>query len=90
MEAEGGSREGENESASMLEIGQKNIYKGEHNDIFQRCCLVIGMTRFQLILPVDSQNVTKNRTGHRMHVVSPQICQINCWNNSFQNIYGML
>ena len=37
METEGGSREGENESASMLEIGQKNIYKGEHNDIFQRC-----------------------------------------------------
>ena len=40
------------------------------------------MTRFQLILPVDSQNVTKNRTDHRMHVEGPQICQINGWNNS--------
>ena len=48
------------------------------------------MTRFQLILPVDSHNVTKNRTGHRMHVEGPQICQINRWNNSFQNMYDML
>ena len=48
------------------------------------------MTRFQLILPVDSQNVTKNLTGHRMHVAGPQICQINRWNKSFQNMYGML
>ena len=47
------------------------------------------MTRFQLILPVDSQNVTKNRTDHRMQVAGPQICQINRWNNSFQNMYGM-
>ena len=46
-------------------------------------------TRFQLILQVDSQNVTKNRTDHRMHVKGPQICQINRWNNSFQNMYGM-
>ena len=50
----------------------------------------IYMTRFQLILPVDSQNVTKKRTGHRMHVEGPQTCQINHWNNSFQNYYGML
>ena len=48
------------------------------------------MTRFQLIQPVDSHNVTKNLTGHRMLVAGPQICQINRWNNSFQNIYGML
>ena len=46
-------------------------------------------TRFQLILPVQSQNVTKNRTEHRMHVEGIQICQINRWNNSFQNMYGM-
>ena len=25
---------------------------------------------------------------HRMHVEGPQICQINHWNNSFQNMYG--
>ena len=48
------------------------------------------MTRFQLIQPVDSHNVTKNLTGHRMLVAGPQICQINRWNNSFQSIYGML
>ena len=48
------------------------------------------MTRFQLILPVDSQNVTKNLTGHRMPVAGPQICQINHWNNSFENMYGMI
>ena len=33
------------------------------------------MTRFQLILPVQSQNVTKNRTDHRMHVDGTQICR---------------
>ena len=47
------------------------------------------MTRFLLILPVQSQNVTKNWTDHRMHVEGIQICQINRWNNSFQNMYGM-
>ena len=46
--------------------------------------------RFQLILPVDSHNVTKNLTGHRMHVAGPQICQFYHWNNNFQNMYGML
>ena len=45
------------------------------------------MTRCQLIPPVDFQNVTKNLTGHRMHVAGPQICQNNRWNNSFQNMY---
>ena len=25
-----------------------------------------------------------------MHVEGPQICHINRWNNSFQNMYGML
>ena len=42
------------------------------------------LTRFQLILPVDSHNITKDLTGHRMHVAGPQICQINRWNNNFQ------
>ena len=46
------------------------------------------MTRSQLILSVQSQkNVTKNRTDHRKHVEGPQICQINRWNKSFQNMY---
>ena len=48
------------------------------------------MTRFQLILPVHSQNVTKNLTAHRMHVAGPQINQIYRQTNSFQNMYGML
>ena len=26
---------------------------------------------------------------HRMHVKGIQICQINRWKNSFQNMYGM-
>ena len=43
------------------------------------------MTRFQLILLVQSQNVTKYRTDHRMQVEGIQICQINRSNNSFQN-----
>ena len=30
-------------------------------------------TRFRLILPVHSHNVTKNLTGHRMHVEGPKI-----------------
>ena len=46
-------------------------------------------TRFQLILPVQSQNVTKKRTNYRMHIEGPQISQINRWNNSFQNMYDM-
>ena len=33
-------------------------------------------TRVQLILPVHSHDVTKNLTGHRMHVEGPQIYQI--------------
>ena len=47
------------------------------------------MTRFQLILPVPDHNVTKNLTGHRMHVEGPQIYQINRQTNSFQNMYDM-
>ena len=50
---------------------------------------ILVRIKFQLILPVDSQNVTKNKTDRVMHVEVPQICQINHWNNSFQNIYGM-
>ena len=46
--------------------------------------------RFQLILPVANHNVTKNLTGHRMHVESPQIYQMNRQINSFQNMWGML
>ena len=49
---------------------------------------LFDMTRFQLILPVDSHNATKNRTDHRMHVEGPQICQVNRWNKSLQNMYG--
>ena len=51
---------------------------------------IIYMTKYQLILPVDSQNVTKNQTCHRMHVEGPQLYQINFWTNSFQNMYGVL
>ena len=36
-------------------------------------------TRFQLILPVHYQNVTKNLTGHRMHVAGPQKYQMKTW-----------
>ena len=46
-------------------------------------------TRFQITLPVHSQNVIKNRTDHRMHVGGIQICQITGWNKSFQNMYSM-
>ena len=49
-----------------------------------------NMTRFQLILPVDSQNVTKNLTGHMMHIASPQTYHINSQTNSFQKMYRML
>ena len=53
------------------------------------CCFSdFVKTRYQLILPVDSRNVTKNLTGHRM--TGPQIYQINHEDNSFQNMYGML
>ena len=58
-------------------------------DNFHLDRLLSSTTRFQLILPVHSQNVTENRTDHKMHVEGIQICQINRWNNSFQNIYGM-
>ena len=53
-----------------------------------RHMILNSKTRFQLILPVDS-HVTENLTGHRMHAAGTQICQINHWNNSFQNMYGM-
>ena len=46
------------------------------------------MIRFQLILPVQSQNVKKNQTDHKMHVEGIQICQINGLNNNFQNMYS--
>ena len=38
--------------------------------VIARQC-VCHRSRFQLILPVDSQNVTKYMTGHRMHVAGP-------------------
>ena len=59
---------------------------GKSNCQVKRACIGQG---FSYLLPVQSQNVTKNRTDHRMHVESPQICQIKRWNNSFQNVYGM-
>ena len=52
-------------------------------------CWHLHKTRFQLILPVDSQYVTKNWMDYRIQVEGPQICQNTRWNNSFQNMYGM-
>ena len=47
-------------------------------------------TRFQLILPVDSHNVTKNRTGHVMHVEGPQIfCCKSIYNRSWSPKWGI-
>ena len=43
------------------------------------------MTRFQLILPVADHNVTKNLTGHRMHIAGSQIYQIKCQTNTQTN-----
>ena len=54
-----------------------------------KCHYEVYMTRFPLILPVQSQNVTKNRTEHRVHVEGIQIWQINGWNNSFQNMISI-
>ena len=51
---------------------------------------VLVTTRFRLILPVHSHNVTKNLTGHRIHLEGPQIYQINRQTNSFQNMCDML
>ena len=39
------------------------------------------------LLPVDSHNVTKNQTGHRMHVEGPQMWQINRWSTIAFRIY---
>ena len=47
-------------------------------------------TWFQLILPVANHNVTKNLTGHSMHVEGPQIYQMNRQINSFQKKCDML
>ena len=47
-------------------------------------------TRFQLILPVHSHNVSKNMTGHRINVEGPLIYQINRQTNSFQIMCDML
>ena len=46
--------------------------------------------RFQLILQVTNHNLTKNLTGHRMHVKGPQIYQMNRQINSLQNMCDML
>ena len=53
-----------------------------------RACL--NKTRFQLMVPVPNHNVTKNLTGHRMHIEGPEISLINRQINSFQNMYDML
>ena len=46
-------------------IVSKSEYDIHNSDNIEwRLC----MTRFQLILPVQSQNVTKNRTDNRMHI----------------------
>ena len=52
-----------------------------------RCVSEICQTKFQLY---TSHNVTKNLTGHMMHVEGPQIYQINRQTNSFQNMCDML
>ena len=57
---------------------------------WSREALQAHMTRFQLILPVANHNVTKNLTGHRMHVEGPQIYQMNSQTNSFQNMCDIL
>ena len=31
------------------------------------------MSRFQLMMPVPNHDVTKNLTGHRMHIEGPKI-----------------
>ena len=33
----------------------------------------ISKTRFKLMVPLPNHDVTKNMTGHRMHVEGPQI-----------------
>ena len=48
------------------------------------------MIRSQLILPVADHNVTKNLTGHRMHVEGPLKYQMNSQINSFQDACDML
>ena len=35
-------------------------------------------------------NVTKNRRDHRVHIEGIQVCQINSWHNSLQNMYCMV
>ena len=44
-------------------------------------------TRFQLMVLLLSIDVTKNLTGHSMHIVGPQLSQINRYTNSFQEMY---
>ena len=44
--------------------------------------LKMSMTRFQLILPVDK--VTKNLTGHRMHVAGPQNAKLTAGTIAFR------
>ena len=44
------------------------------------------MTRGQLMMQVPNHNVTKNLTGHRMHVEGPQIYEMNRQTNNFQNM----
>ena len=47
-------------------------------------------TWFLLLLPVPKHKVTKNLAGHRIHLEGPQIYQMNCQINSFQNMCDML
>ena len=56
----------------------------------EKMIIFYDMTRFQLILPVHSQNVAKNLTGHNIHVAGHQIYQINRQTNIFQNMCDML
>ena len=65
-----------------LTLGQKlgegnfgTVYKGSLRDSKQ--VKFFPMTRFQPVVPLLSRDVTKNLSCHRMHVVGPQIPQIN-------------
>ena len=58
----------------IAEVEKQGVHSKSIICLSAKC---LHRTRFQLILPVQSQNVTKNRTDQRMHVEGIQICQIN-------------
>ena len=42
------------------------------------------MTRVQLIQPVDSHNVTKNLTGHKMYAQEPRYAELTAGTIAFR------